>query len=472
MIANAAPVGPKEEFDVAIGYYKDKQFDNAEKGFAALVQKNPKARIAPDAIYYLGETYSQRGRPREAAEQFLKISTDYSTSGRAPEAMLRLGQSLNALGAKEQACATFGEIGRKYPNAASVKSGAERGKQAPAMSGDLKQRGADFCPLDHTTLFAPLAGAKRLLLAVSGGPDSMALMQLAAHWGGAPPLSVATVDHGFRAAAAQEARHVAAAAARVDLPHATLVWAGPKPDTRVQERARTARYRLLLEHALAIGADHVVTAHHADDQAETILFRLARGSGIAGLAGMRATRPLGPLTLVRPLLGLTKAELAAVCTTANLDAVHDPSNDNPAFARVRLRGLAPTLAALGLDRDAVLRLGRRLARADDALQHAAETALRDLPALRTTDTFTVDACSFAALPDEIRLRVLEREIARVGDTTRIRLERLERLAAGLVAADGTSRPFSATLAGALVRHDGRTRLIVRRAPERRRSVRP
>ena len=126
VIASTGPSGPKEEFDVALGYYKDKQYDNAEKGFAALAQKNPKARITPDALYYLGETFYQRGRQREAAEQFLKISTDYASAPRAPDAMLRLGQSLNALGAKEQACATFGEIGRKYPNATTAKSGAER----------------------------------------------------------------------------------------------------------------------------------------------------------------------------------------------------------------------------------------------------------------------------------------------------------------------------------------------------------
>jgi tol-pal system protein YbgF len=126
VMASIAPSGPKEEFDVALGYYKDKQYDNAEKGFAALVQKYPKGRIAPDALYYLGETYYARGRQREAAEQFLKISTDYGSATRAPDAMLRLGQSLNALGAKEQACATFGEIGRKYPNAANAKSGADR----------------------------------------------------------------------------------------------------------------------------------------------------------------------------------------------------------------------------------------------------------------------------------------------------------------------------------------------------------
>ena len=127
VVASVPPNGPKEEFDAALGLYKEKQYEDAEKGFAAFMAKNPKSRLVADATYYLGETYTQRGRPREAAEQYLKISTDYAQSARAPDAMLRLGISLKALGAKEQACATFSEVGRKYPNApAYVKSGAER----------------------------------------------------------------------------------------------------------------------------------------------------------------------------------------------------------------------------------------------------------------------------------------------------------------------------------------------------------
>jgi tol-pal system protein YbgF len=117
----------KEEFDTALGYFKQRAYENAEKGFAGFLEKNPKNKMASDAIYYLGESFYQRGRQPEAAEQYLKISTHYANSPRAPEALLRLGQSLNALGAKEQACATYGEIGRKYPNApATVKTGAER----------------------------------------------------------------------------------------------------------------------------------------------------------------------------------------------------------------------------------------------------------------------------------------------------------------------------------------------------------
>jgi tol-pal system protein YbgF len=122
-----APHSAKEEFDIALGYFKQRAYENAEKGFAGFLEKNPKNKLASDATYYLGESFYQRGRQPEAAEQYLKISTQYANSPRAPEALLRLGQSLNALGAKEQACATYGEIARKYPDApATVKTGAER----------------------------------------------------------------------------------------------------------------------------------------------------------------------------------------------------------------------------------------------------------------------------------------------------------------------------------------------------------
>ncbi len=126
--ASGAPTNPvKEEFDAAYGYYRQKEYETAEKSFAAFIQKNPKSKLTADATYYLGESFYQRNRPREAAEQYLKISTQYAASQRAPDAMLRLGQSLNALGAKEQACATFAEISRKYPNAAAnVKAEADR----------------------------------------------------------------------------------------------------------------------------------------------------------------------------------------------------------------------------------------------------------------------------------------------------------------------------------------------------------
>ena len=118
---------PRDEYDAALSAYRARQYESAEIGMKGFIQKNPKDRAVPDATYYLGETYAARGRHREAAEQFLKFSTDYAKSGRAPDGMVRLGVALNALGAKEQACATFAEAQRKFSTASeSYKTGLER----------------------------------------------------------------------------------------------------------------------------------------------------------------------------------------------------------------------------------------------------------------------------------------------------------------------------------------------------------
>ncbi|MFO1117759.1 MAG: tol-pal system protein YbgF [Beijerinckiaceae bacterium] len=126
VIASTQPQGPKEEYELAAAFLKQGQYEQAEKGFAAFLAKNPKNRYAADATFGLGESYFQRQRHREAAEQYLKITTNYSTSGKGADALLRLGQSLNAMGAKEQACASFAEVGRKYPNSSNAIRAAER----------------------------------------------------------------------------------------------------------------------------------------------------------------------------------------------------------------------------------------------------------------------------------------------------------------------------------------------------------
>ena len=117
---------PREQFNVALQAFQAGQYPEAEVGFKAFLTANPAHRLTPDAIFYIGETYLQRSRPREAAEQYLKVTTDYSKSSRAPESMVRLGQTLAALGNSEQACATLTELGKRYPAAsASVKKQAE-----------------------------------------------------------------------------------------------------------------------------------------------------------------------------------------------------------------------------------------------------------------------------------------------------------------------------------------------------------
>ena len=181
-------------------------------------------------------------------------------------------------------------------------------------------------------LFAPLAG-RRALLAVSGGPDSLALMRLAARWlvegqAAGASLYVATVDHGLRPGSREEAEAVAGWAEAVGLPHSILTWQGAKPRSRIQERARTVRYALLGAHARELGADYLLTAHHADDQAETILFRLLRGSGLAGLAGMSSEIMLGNIRLYRPLLTYSKKMLINYCEAFDQPYFRDPSNEN------------------------------------------------------------------------------------------------------------------------------------------------
>ena len=126
-VASLTPGGTRGEFDADFALFKGGQYDSAATGFESFVSKYPKDRLVADATYFLGESYARLGRHREAAEQFLKVSTDYTRSNRAPDALLRLGIALNALGAKEQACATYQEVDRKYPTASpDVRSGVER----------------------------------------------------------------------------------------------------------------------------------------------------------------------------------------------------------------------------------------------------------------------------------------------------------------------------------------------------------
>jgi tRNA(Ile)-lysidine synthase len=217
-------------------------------------------------------------------------------------------------------------------------------------------------------LFADLADARSLLLAVSGGPDSTALLALAARWrkrlARGPNLIAVTIDHGLRPEARREAAAVKRLAASLGVPHRTLRWVDAKPRTGVQEKARLARYDLLRREAHRHGARHVVTAHTLDDQAETILFRMARGSGLAGLAGMaRATAQADDMLLVRPFLRLPKARLLATLKAQALPFIDDPSNRDPRFARARLRPLIGQLAAEGLDADRLALLALRMRRA-------------------------------------------------------------------------------------------------------------
>lgn len=208
----------------------------------------------------------------------------------------------------------------------------------------------------------------KLGLAVSGGPDSLAMLLLA---DAAVPqqFAVATVDHGLRPGAAAECAMVAQVCGDRGIPCQILrVQVG---QGNVQAEARSARYAALVQWAATHGLSALATAHHADDQAETLLMRLNRGSGVAGLAGVRertSTAP-SPLPIIRPLLGFRKAELAQVVATAGLSPAYDPSNADARFDRARMR--AALAQSDWLDRLALAASVANIAAADEALDWAA-----------------------------------------------------------------------------------------------------
>ncbi len=173
-------------------------------------------------------------------------------------------------------------------------------------------------------------------MAVSGGPDSLALLLLA-HAAMPTRIAVASVDHGLRDASGQEARFVADLCDKLSVPHKVLAVRVSKGN--LQAQAREARYAALLKWTKRNDVSALATAHHADDQAETLLMRLNRGSGLAGLAGVRAQSfvPHSDVPLLRPLLGWRKNDLEAVVAGAGIVPIRDPSNDDTNFDRVRMR---------------------------------------------------------------------------------------------------------------------------------------
>ena len=280
-------------------------------------------------------------------------------------------------------------------------------------------------------LDALIEAGERIGIAVSGGPDSLALLMLAA---AARPndIEVATVDHGLRAGSRDEAEMVAGICERLGVTHAILAieWDLP-PTSAIQEQARAVRYGALAQWAREAQLGAIVTAHHLDDQAETLMMRLNRGSGVRGLAGMRRRSSVPgdkDLPLLRPLLGWRRRELERICTDGRVSPTTDPSNADERHERVRVR------QAIGdadwLEPEALAKSASNLAAADEALEWATEREWSE--AVEVTDGRIVYRASTA--PIEIIRRVVARAIAELGTegaSDELRGRELDRLIADL-----------------------------------------
>jgi tRNA(Ile)-lysidine synthase len=324
--------------------------------------------------------------------------------------------------------------------------------------------------IDTGRLFEPIARAQRVALAVSGGPDSLALMLLAHSWAtdrAAPELVVYTVDHRLRPEAANEAAMVVAEAAKLGLQARVLVWNDDKPETGIQAAARKARYRLMAGAMHEDGAEFALTAHHLGDQAETILMRLAHGSGVEGLRGIDRFAQIEGCRLFRPLLGFEPQDLLKLVRDRGLTPAADPSNSDRHYERVRWRQMMPHLAELGLDLGRFADFATRMADADDLIGLEADRAFAGL-VYSGGGGAELPHAGVTALPRAIGVRLLVKVLRAVGgDRKPHALKAVEALHARL-AARLPLKP--STLHGCVISSDGVTISVVREGARRNASV--
>lgn len=255
-------------------------------------------------------------------------------------------------------------------------------------------------------------------MAVSGGPDSLALAWLAHEWAQEHGriIHFLHVDHGLRAESAHESKALEASLS--DWKNAkfiSLKWEGAQDEEgRVQERARQARYDLMRGYCLEHGVKTLMLAHHMDDQAETLLFRLAKGSGLDGLSGMAEVSESKGLKIIRPLLNVAKEDLIAICEAAGLQYFEDPSNEDEKYARVRLREARAVLEQEGLSNKRLAVTAKRLRRAREALDVLAQEAYKKVVLYKDTNCIEFKFDVFIREPEELRLRLILRVLETLG----------------------------------------------------------
>ncbi len=292
-----------------------------------------------------------------------------------------------------------------------------------------------LCARESDRLFDPVAGEKSIGLAVSGGTDSLALMILVRDWlqgSGAgirgPKVFVYSVDHGLRPEAGAECEKVRDIALDFGFEHRILVWRGKKPGTGLQVSARRARYGLIGRQMEVDGARILLSGHHMDDQAETVLMRLARGSGLNGLRGMESFSEVEGVRVFRPLLALGRQDLVKIVEQAGLEPCHDPSNEDLGFERVRWRKFLARNGEKGLDGANLARFAARMGRAQRALEVFCHQRYEELVEWNQFGVQMICRERFLEQPCEIAIRLLGEMIYRAsGGRSHGELSQLETL---------------------------------------------
>lgn len=255
-----------------------------------------------------------------------------------------------------------------------------------------------------------IPSGSRIAAAVSGGGDSMALALLLRQAG--YDVLALTVDHGLRPGSAAEAQRVADFFSREKIPHKILTWKGDKPDTHIQERARDARYDLLIAACRAEACESLALGHNAEDQIETFWMRLAHGSGLDGLAAMAPVRKLENIKMIRPLLGFSRDRLRQICRDFDAPYIDDPSNENEKFLRVRLRQFEEVLKLEGLTTSRLSQTLQKFDAAREALQWMTQEAVASCAAFEMAGA-TIQKEKWQAYPTDLRRRIVLAVMQRV-----------------------------------------------------------
>lgn len=273
--------------------------------------------------------------------------------------------------------------------------------------------------LEFSALMEPLGPFEprpQVAIGYSGGGDSTALVLLAARWtrrrGG--KLFALTVDHGLRPDSSSEAELVQRRIEALGVSGSILQWGGSKPASGIQNAARQARYDLMTRWCRRKGVLHLLLGHHQEDQAETLLHRLGRQTGADGFAGMGRIRETADVRLLRPCLNIPGRRLRAVAESFNVNWVEDPSNQDPAYARVRLRNLLPSLEAEQISPTALAGTARRLARVRRSMEYQTVQILAGAAELSSLGYARIRSEAVTDAEPEIAYRVLERLLGAIG----------------------------------------------------------
>ena len=284
-------------------------------------------------------------------------------------------------------------------------------------------------------LFSPLVDIRRIALAVSGGRDSLALMFLIKKWlennKFDKDVVVLTVNHQLREESNAECAEVALIAQGYGFQHKILIWHHENIKTSIQEKARNARYDLMINYLKENGIDTLITGHTLDDKIETFLMRLSKGSGLEGLKSIQTSRNVDGINLFRPLLKITRDQTTKTLVSQNIGWIDDPTNTDEKYERIKIRNNISTLEKLNISKEMLQLTLNRLGRAHEVISNITEKALLEVLHFDSLGYVSLDYNLLKAYPYEIIIKVFEKALIYVNGK-RVSLQSLERVCSEVI----------------------------------------